>query len=71
MLLHGIEDILKEDLSEAEQKLLDIVDKLRRSDVVSFRGLFDEARRAGLSPAKLTNAIVGLEDRGISIVHFE
>ena len=71
VLLHSIEDILKEDLSEAEQKLLDIVDKLRRSDVVSFRGLFDEARRAGLSPAKLTNAIVGLEDRGISIVHFE
>ena len=71
LLLHGIKDILKEDLSEPEQKVLDIVDKLRRSGIVSFRGLVDEARRAGLSPAKLANAMVSLEDRGISIICFE
>ena len=71
LLLYSIRDILKEDLSEPEQKLLDIVDRLRRSGIVSFRGLVDEARRAGLSPAKLANAMVTLEDRGISIIRFE
>lgn len=71
LLLSRIKDLLKEDLSEPEQKLLDIIDKLRQGGTVSFRSFFDEAKRAGLSPTKFANAIAELEDRGISIIRFE
>jgi len=71
LLLYRIRELLKEDLTEPEQKLLDIVDKLRQGGTISFRTFFEEGKRAGLSPAKLASAIVDLEDRGISIIHFE